>query len=400
MNRLALLLAALAIALVCSDGAYAAESTQTLDKIVQLYQQNAQKWESTLRGYAQTLFWLLATIEIAYTGIKLVLRNADFNEWAGELVSQILFIGFFSALLTNSSTWATAIVNSFRNAANQAVQASGGQSGIAPSDIFGTGLTLGNKILDQASLWDPGAAIGIILFALVVVVCTALIAAFVIVALVESYIVISAGVLFMGFGGSRWTKDFALKIIVYAVSVGAKLFVLQLIAGMGQQVFNDLVSNFSINTSDILVSIGAAIVMLALSWTIPDIVQSLINGTSTGRGDALTGAAGAIASGTLGTAGRAGLAGGRAFRLASEQVAAGEGGSKTGRTLRNLAGASGDTVGARLSGRGFLGQMAQALKGRADQRRAGSNAKSGDGTVSGSGPAASPGAPGSGTKKK
>ena len=265
------------------------------------------------------------------------------------------------------------------------------------------GLPLGSKILDQATLWDPAAAAGIIIFALVVVVCLALIAALLIVALVESYIVISAGVLFMGFGGSRWTKDFALKIIVYAVSVGAKLFVLQLIAGMGQQIFNDLVSNFSANTTDILVSIGAAIVMLALTWTIPGIVQSLINGTSTGRGDALTGAAGAIAGAGLsaaGAAGRVGLAGHRASKLASEQVAAGEGSSKSGRAARNLAGAAGDAVGMRLSGRGFLGQMAQALKARADQRRAGSNTKSGDGTVSGGGPAASPGAPGGGAKKK
>ena len=405
MNRFALLLAAIAAALVCGDGAYAAESTRTLDTIMQRYQQGAHSWEQTLRNYAQTLFWLLATIEVAYTGIKLVLRGADFNEWASELVSQILFIGFFALLLTESSTWATAIVNSFRNAANQAVQASGGAGGIAPSDIFGTGLSLGNKILDQASLWDPGAAIGIILYSLVVVVCTALIAAFLIVALVESYIVISAGVLFMGFGGSRWTKDFALKILIYAVSVGAKLFVLQLIAGIGQQIFTDLASNFSANTSDILISIGAAVVMLALTWTIPDIVQSLINGTSTSRGDTLTGAgrsiagaAGGVAGGAIGGVGRTALVGMRAWKLASEQVAAGEGGSKTGRAARNVRQAAFDAVGMKLSGRGFLGQMAQALKGRADSRR--QKGGGSDGTVSGGEPAAPPSAPDGGQKKK
>jgi type IV secretion system protein TrbL len=50
---------------------------------------------------------------MTYAGIRLAVRGADFSEWAAELVNQILFIGFFAALLTNSSTWAGAIVNSF-----------------------------------------------------------------------------------------------------------------------------------------------------------------------------------------------------------------------------------------------------------------------------------------------
>ena len=98
--------------------------------------------------------------------------------------------------------------------------------------------------------------------------CFAIIAALLIVALVEFYIVVSAGVLFMGFGGSKWTKDFALKILVYVVSVGAKLFVMQLLIGLGQQVFNALASNFETRSVDILVVIGSAIVMVALTWFI------------------------------------------------------------------------------------------------------------------------------------
>ena len=111
---------------------------------------------------------------------------ADFGEWAAELVNQILFIGFFAALLTNSSAWAGAIINSFRTAANQAVQASGGTSLIAPSDIFGIGLNMANKVLDQTSIWSPGSSVGLIIFALVLLICFALIAAFLVLALVES----------------------------------------------------------------------------------------------------------------------------------------------------------------------------------------------------------------------
>ena len=50
--------------------------------------------------------------------------------------------------------------------------------------------------------------------------------------LVESYFVISSGVILMGFGGSQWTNQFAINIIRYAVSVGAKLFMVQLVIGL------------------------------------------------------------------------------------------------------------------------------------------------------------------------
>ena len=51
----------------------------------------------------------------------------------------------------------------------------------------------------------------LVLASLIILFCFALIAAAIILALVESYIVLSGGVLLMGFGGSRWTKDFAVK---------------------------------------------------------------------------------------------------------------------------------------------------------------------------------------------
>ena len=338
--------------------------------------------ESTLKTYAQTLFWLLATIEITLAGIRLVLKGSDFGEWASELVNQILYIGFFAALLQNSTgtnSWASVIVQSFRNAANSAVQASGGQSMMAPSDVFSIGLSMANKIMDSTGIFGFLSSPGLVIFSLVLLVCFAMMAAFLVLALVESYVVISAGVIFMGFGGSRFTKDYALKILIYAMSVGAKLFVLQLIIGLGQQIFDQLIQNFQTNTSDILVSVGCAIVMLALVKILPDMIQSLLNGVSVSGGGALTGAAGTV-GGFAGTAagavmgvgkglGGAGMAVKAAYQLASSQVAPGSGfGAKTGQAARNLAGAAVETVGNRLSGEPhhgtFGGQTARNLKDR------------------------------------
>ena len=40
------------------------------------------------------------------------------------------------------------------------------------------------------------------------------------VALIESYFVISAAIIFLGFGGSRWTQDFVQKYLGYAIAIG------------------------------------------------------------------------------------------------------------------------------------------------------------------------------------
>ena len=367
-----------AAALSLAPEAIAAETTtNSLDLIINLYKQNASKWESTLSTYALTLFWILAAIDLTLTGIRLAVKGAEFGEWAAELVNQILFIGFFLVVLKNSSTWATAIVNSFRTAGSQAVVASGGTSMIAPSDVFSVGLALASKIMEQATIFQPASSFVFVLFALVLMVCFAIIAALLVVALVESYIVISAGVLFMGFGGSKWTKDFALKILVYAVSVGAKLFVLQLLIGLGQQVFNSLAANFETKSVDILVVIGSAIVMVALTWFLPQLIQAMINGTSFGGNPTAAWRTGQNIGGYVGGSSFAFYQSGN---LAKQQIADAE---AEGRHMswrwgpalvaKNLAVAGMETLGARLGGRfrtgNFPGQMAETMSQRAASRR-------------------------------
>ena len=96
--------------------------------------------------------------------------------------------------------------------------------------------------MNQASMFHPGDTVGLMIAALLILICFALITAFMVLALVESYVVISAGVLMMGFAGSRWTKEYAFKVMTYAVSVGAKLFILQLLIGVGETMIDGWVT--------------------------------------------------------------------------------------------------------------------------------------------------------------
>lgn len=344
-----------------------AAAAGSLDTITELFKNGAAAWEGTLASYAMGLFGLLVAVEVTFTLIKLGLKGADMTEFGSELINRMMFVGFFSWLLTNSSTFARAIIDSLRQAGNVASSAGGGTAGIAPSDLFDAGVNMATAIFSShvdLSMAGIGQFIALCIAGLIVCACFALIAAFMIVALVESYIVVSAGVILMGFGGSRWTKDFAVKTLTYAVSVGAKLFVMQLIAGLGESIVKSQAAALQTGTAvtspaDVLVLLGFGVVMLALVKTIPDAVQGLINGASVGNGGGLAAAgmvgaaAGAVAGGMAG--GVAALMG--ASKLAGAQAAAGTGPGGLGGMMQNLGSAAAADVGARLGGRARGGSM-------------------------------------------
>jgi type IV secretion system protein TrbL len=338
-----------------------AQTAATLDQIVTEFQQRSAGWEAALRSFALNTFAILATIELAWAGIRLAFRGADISEWLAEIVNQVFFLGFFLALLQNSVTWGQAIVTSFRQAAGAA-----GGGGIAPSDVFASGAELAQKVMSHVSLWTPGASAGLIISGLVIEVCFALIAAFMIIALVESYLIISMGVLFMAFGGSRWTKDFAISTIRYTISVGARLFVLQLLVSIGDGLITSWAATFQdLTAASLCILVGCSVVMLALVKVMPETMQRMVNGSSMASGSALVGAAAAVGGATtafaLGVAGGGAMAG-NAYRLASAQLdqrdaegsapqsRIGRAAALTGYTAKNLAGAPLADVGRRLSG--------------------------------------------------
>ena len=362
INRHAILmgLAGIGFILVAAVPAHA-QSVNVLDQIVTEFKIRAARWESTLRSFAIGTFGILATIELAWAAIRLAFRRSDVSEWLAEIVNQILFLGFFLALLENSVTWGQAIVNSFRQAASAA-----GGGGIAPSDVFAAGVKIASMVLSQMSIWHPEASAGLMVAGIVIEICFALMAAFMVLALVESFLIISMGVLFMAFGGTRWTKDFAISTVRYTVSVGAKLFVLQLLVSIGASLIQTWANSFTdVTDASLCILVGCSIVMLALVKVLPETMQSIVNGSSMASGSALVGAALAVGGATAALG--AGLVGGgamarNAYLLASTQIDTkndagtapgsriGRAAALTGYTAKNMLAAPFADLGHRLSG--------------------------------------------------
>ena len=357
----------LALLLACSFAWADVPTDNALDQIKNLYHNQAQNWSFILTVYAVRLFWILVLIDLAWLGIQLALNPGEFSDFFAAFVRKVLFIGFFWILLqpipggpagaqARGIQWATDIVNSLVQAGGQANNWAGGTATISPSDIFDAGWDLCAQVIDACKTWQIWKSLPLLIGAIIIMIIFAMIAAMMLLMYVQSYIIIYAGVILLGFGGSVFTKDISLMYFRSALSVGVKLFIMILVVGLGQTILNQWIANFTVSIEQVILFIGAAVVLLALVKAIPDMVADLINGFSWGSGEPLMRTAvqtGKTAAAT--TAGAAvGAAGGymavsEAVKLAGTQSAKGAMGT-TAATVKNLAAGGMDYAKGRLSG--------------------------------------------------
>jgi P-type conjugative transfer protein TrbL len=271
-------------------------------------------WMTTALHYAQGLFFALVSIEIAWSAITYVLQKDSLPDFVAALLLKILGIGFFYILLQPQygPVWIADVLSSF----SQAGSAISGQSQFLPSDpssVFNCGTGIANAMLQSVSQNKVGLNLGNILPAieailaalicsLGVVIAFAIIAGQLLITLIESFIVIGAGVFMLGFTGSRWTLVFGEKYVGYAVSVGIKLFMLELIVGLGYslgQQWAALFYNGIAPPEAYIEVVGAALVFGFLAWQIPSLAASLMNGTPRMTLGSFVNTAGAVAVGTV-----------------------------------------------------------------------------------------------------
>lgn len=329
-------LAALAAGLSLLAGSALAQvvpNTAILDGISDSYEAAATGWMGPMLAYANRLFGLLLAIELAVTGAKWVLEKDDTRSFIAAMVSKILGVGFFYALLQFAPTWIPALMNSFRDAGATV----GGAGVLSPSAVFAQGLNFVIIIFKSISDLDMWEAIGVVLAALpaavFIIIAFVVVAGQLLVTLIESYFVISAAVIFLGFGGSRWTQDFVQKYLGYAIAVGVKLMTIYLLIGASSTLFNGWAALLSSATSGLQFIINAWVVMggaaffAFLAWMIPSMASSMLSGSPSLTGGAAAGVIGGMVAGGVAAAATAGKGLGN---LASAAGAAFKGGGSGG----------------------------------------------------------------------
>ena len=278
------------------EKAWAAADADFVSKLVQEFYNKTSSWEPTLKKYALVVFRWLLILEVCFLGIKAALNRDQLPDILKQFVMLLLMAGFFLAVINNYSTWAWNLINGLKAIGMEL--ASGQYSSDAP---FLTGMKLVKLILDKISVWSPGNSVALLIAALTVVVCFALITAQVVLVKCEAMVAMMAALILVGFGGSSFMKDYAVNARRYAFSVAFKLFVMQLVLSVGIS-FIEGFSTATAELQDIFVVIGASIVLLALVKTLPDACAGIINGSHVSSGTALSAATAAVGGAVLGAA--------------------------------------------------------------------------------------------------
>jgi P-type conjugative transfer protein TrbL len=283
----ALIVCAIASLLLVPAIAHAQTQQPVLDGIANQYRDASRLWRPRLIPIAQQLFMLLASIEFAVSGLVWALRHDRLDDIAAKFLLKFTLTAFLLALITSFTLWIPPIVNGFAAAGERAIGSSGT---ISPSGIIDIGRETSLSILSALDvgvmLSNPAMAIYGAIAAFVVALAYTAIAAQLVFVLVESYVVLGGGVLFLGFAAFRGTAGFAENLISYTFGIGIKIFLLYLIVGLGSQIARSWIpliqsSSFFGPASPLLQVVGGSMIFAVLAIRVPNSVAARLSGTST-----------------------------------------------------------------------------------------------------------------------
>ena len=267
-------------------------------------------WMTTAIGYAKDIFGSLAVLEFVWSGAQYALRKNDLPDFiTGAFLKMLSLSFFFFVLIDMAPTFIPDIINSFIT-----IGANIGGVPMISVDSPGTFVSLGISMvvqmfngLGKLSLGNEiGAIFPVALAALFIFIAFIIIAAQLLIILIESYIVLGAGAVMLGFLGSRWTNTFGEKYYGYAVSIGIKLMVIELVAGLGMKMagvwMEELLHAQGVHLGMYFDIAMGSVLFAALAMMVPSLAGSFMNGSpSLSLGN--MGAAGAAVAGGVVAAG-------------------------------------------------------------------------------------------------
>lgn len=285
-----------------SSALFAAEPAGVLSTIENSYKPLQGVWHSAIIPFAYSLFWKLVLLDVIVSTIKLALERKEVGDYMAWFSRKMLTVGFFYSVMKFSDTWIPYIIQSFTVIGQKA----SGYLDASPDGIVAYGVDMAMNMLavlgklglgDVAILFLP---IGF--FAILIFIAFCVVAGQLLVTLIESYIVVGAGVIMLGFSGSQWTSDMATAYLKYAVGTGVKLMMAYLIIGAGIIVFQ----NMSIDVDNLLKSCAVAcaqsLIFVFLAWNIPSMASAMLSGSPSSTLGGLIGAATTASAAVVATA--------------------------------------------------------------------------------------------------
>jgi len=294
----------IAIELLLSMSASAAD-VKAPSAILNQYRDQRITWFTAVWPYANNLFGMLAVIEFAWSAAVMLLEKTDLQSWVAALVRKVMWLGAFYALLLYGRFWIPAITDSFELIG----QSASGTGPMSPSDVFSRGIDLAGALMATSSsaafFTNLGTSLTMVVTGIVTALAFIAITVQFVVAMVESYVIVAAAFVFVGFGGSRWTAPYVERYIGLGVSNGVKIMLLYLLIGTGMQLSVDWMTqaqNIASNSSPAMSALeimGASIIFMMLCWQIPKLFAAVLGGSPALSGGDLVSTTGFVVGGAV-----------------------------------------------------------------------------------------------------
>ncbi len=313
----------------------AAVNNNVMNQLTTAFHDKAVIYGNALLVYAKRLFYFCLVLDVAFMGIKCVLSQTTIADTLKQFCMLLLFAGFIFSVITHYQDWTGKIINGLSGPGGIGTAIGAPDITVSP---FKMGYDIVKQILDACSGWKPIDSLAYLIIGGIILICYALMAAQIVLILCESYIAMNAAVILLGFGGSSFLKDFAINTMRYALSVAFKLFVMQLVLGVGLSFIHDFGTNVSTKYEDLFVLLAASVVLLFLVKTLPEVCAGIITGSHTGGGGSILAAAAVAGAGLALAKGGAGLARGAQTTINAARMARQQGASGFGQIARQTAG--------------------------------------------------------------
>ena len=252
--------------------------------IQETFKQQGKTWSKNMQAALDTLFRLLATLDLLWLGINLTLKGSPLEEWVAKLIKKILFYGIGFWFLANGWDIANAIITSFGQLAGIATAST---AVLQPSDVWAEAMDMvkkGINAIEGMSAWSAfGSIILLVIANIALLALCAYISAALLLAYCEAYIVMGAGSVVLGFLGCDWTKDYGRKYFTFALMTGIRLFTTLIICQLGFSIMSSTADAYGgagteINLEGILSGIGGLIVFAMLLTKIPNTLANMLAG--------------------------------------------------------------------------------------------------------------------------
>lgn len=214
------------------------------------------------------------------------LQQMETADYLRNFVKIVFFGLIFLAIINNYQEWSNSIVNGLGSIINKHMG-----SEFRSDDPFETALTIYDNIIKitapMKGLDYIATVLACYLCLLIIMIIFALITAKVIVIKCEILIGLLGGLLLIPFGASSMFKEFAINSMKYVLSVGFKLFMMNLIIAISFT----FVKDFSFTKNGLLLQclilVGFCAVLLCIVFTLPDTIASLVSSAHGSSGNML-----------------------------------------------------------------------------------------------------------------